>query len=444
MPDFDTGPCTLPDVGELSYNDCVFSPLFVTTVSGVVVKDAANRTTKYMEYTITADGYVTMPDDVGDNIDVPMTTMRQALTAQAGVLTYSGRGLDIVVNKPGGQVDDVAWGPIPELLEFQPLGAGRSAKVKWTVKTRIPEVAPVGGRLGPVLQFNEETSVSYDDAGFSTISIRGTLEIPLTRQTQATHTLTTTVDDFRATYLNAVAASIDLTRFRVTRREFSISRDKRTMEWEFVAEELPYMGLPPKVSIARGTFNFRPAKTGAGLSTWLCTLRVTYTVVKGQPRRLAWWAFLALLRIRMLAAANGITPTIDRNQNELLNAAAVAATAPLAIVRVSAAGYAAGTFLKQVFNGQRAAVSNVRKALLVDFSGDEGLYLDSKTVTFSATWRICTIFEAIIVASGMWRKVSSDGGNNWEISMQNISGSASWLQTRLKGDAIVDFGFDGQ
>lgn len=440
---FTTGPSTLPDGGQLIYNGCVFSPLFETALNGKVVKDTANRTTKYMEYDLVADGYATLPDNE-TSINNPTQQMRQLLTAQAGTLLYTGRGLDLKINFPGSTINDVAWGPSPELLEFQPLGAGRSAKVKWQVKVRIPEVAPGTGGfvtpLGPVLQFTTGTSVTYGEDGFSTIGIHGTLEIPLTRATQNTLTLTRTVDQFRDDFLNRVGAGIDLTRFRVTRRDLRISDDKRTLEWDFAAEELPYMGLPPGVTIARGSYNFRPSKAGVGLANWLCTLRVTYTVIKPEARRVAWFAFLALLRERMSASANGVLPRPGSGQNPGVTAMGTISVETL--IPALAAISSAQELYRRIVGAQNNRVKNARKAWLIDFNGDEGLYLDSKTMTFSATWRLVTTFSAILVASGLWRRVGTDGGNTWAMSVQNISGATSWLDNRLNPaqDAIVDFG----
>ena len=91
---------------------------------------------------------------------------------------------------------------------------------------------------------------------------------------------------------------------------------------------------------------------------------------------------------------------------------------------------------------QTAAVNNSRRAWLIDFSGEEGLYLDSRTVTFSATWLLGTLFSHILLASGLWTKVRSDGGNVWATSVRNISGWKSWESNQLNPaqDAIVDFG----
>lgn len=439
MPSFTTGPTTLPDVGVLSYNGCTFGPLFESQVAGKIVQDAALRTTKYMEYSITVDGYVTLPDGA-ENVENTMQLLLKLLTAQAGVLVYQGRSAKIVVNQPGSPIKDVAWGPIPEVLDFVPLGAGGSAKIKWTVKTRIPYVTALTGRnVNTVLQFNEETNVSYGEDGFSTISIKGTLEIPLTRITQSNRTVPRTVDDFRFQFMDQVANSIDLTRFRVTRREFPVSRDRRTMEWSFEAEELPYMPMPADITIARGTYDVRPVKANASLCSWLCSLRCTYTVRKDKPRRLAWLAFLALLRIRMAMSVLGNVPSPQGNQNPNQAAQAGLFQGLLSIaVPVLQPLFVANAVNQQV--GNQVNVADGKKTLLIDFNFSEGLYLDSKTVTFGATWRLITTFSAILRATGLWTRAS--GENEWATSIRNVSGWKSWLINHefAQGDVIVDFG----
>ena len=449
---FTTGPATLPDVGVLSYNGCVFSPLYETKVSGAAVKDNAQRTVKYIVYTITADGYVTLPAGA-ESIAPTMTTLRTLLTTQGGELVYQGRGCDIVVNPQGGNVvfgpkgaiqqSDVAWGPVPEMLDFQPLGGGNCAKIHWAVKVRIPEITrgPTG-----ILQFNYDTDISYAEDGYSTISVHGTLEIPLTRiPNQATRTVPTTADAFRSYIDKRIMSSIDLSRFRVTRRNFNTSRDKRTLEWDFSMEEKPYMDLPPACTIARGTYNVRPAQAGMGLCTWLCTLRATYTVRADQPRRLAWAAFLALLRVRMAESVNSNIPNVangDQNPNARLIRA---------LTRLVEGGHLTKEKALDAFKlilKKQADTQNNQKfqsAWIIDFSFDEGMYLDSKTTGFSATWRLVTTFSNILQASGLWKTVFEGNGltgNLWAASVRDISGTKSWLPNQVDPtlDIIVDFG----
>ncbi len=432
---FTTGPSTLPDVGELSYNGCVFSPLFATEVSGAFVKDDAGRTTKTIEYTITADGYVTLPDGEA-NVHARMATLEALLSAPAGALRYEGRGIEVDVNIAGGD-RDVAWGPIPEILDITPLGAGRSAHIKWTVKTRIPPRVPKGTtfRLGPVLQFCYDTSTSYDDAGYCTWHMSGIVEIPLTRNGTTNRTVTTTADNFRENFPGRLLATIDLKRFKVMQRDFKLSKDKRTLEFSIEAREHSWMINPPDITIARGQFTFKPVKTGAGLCNWLCTLTCTYTVAKERPRRIAWLAFLALLRVRLNAGnLNGAIPAPGGNQNPALNF--ITATVPPFIA------LDIGMRLWRRMTQNPRPIPPNRKVFLVDFSGSEGLYEDARTVTFSATWRLGTTFTTILVASGLWKKVPEHTEQIWATSVSNISGYSSWYQNRADpaADAIIDFG----
>lgn len=446
---FTTGVTQLPDIGTLSYNGCDFGPLFETKVSGLDVKDHANRVTKYIEYTITVDGYVTLPNGA-TSISTPMETLYRLISEPGGKLNYVGRGLDLVVNV-GDSDRDVGWGPIPEVLEFQPLGGGLSAKIRWEVKVRLPNKPAGPPPLGhgpelPFLQFNYETTLSYGEDGFSSASMRGVLEIPMTRRTVTTRTVPTTADSLRSEIENRLMAGIDLSRFRLTKRDFSVSRDKRTLEWDWSWEEKPYMDLPPYCMVARGNFNIRPAKAGMGLCLWLCTLRATYNVAMGNARRVAWEAFLALVRLRM-----------DQSERGVLSAADSARLAPT--LRPIVSGSAVPTPRSAIewwtaiaraaaFGPPAPGRARPWKAWLVDFSVDEGLYLDSKTTTFSVTWRLITTFSHILVASGLWRKVPERSAgvvgprNRWSTSVRDISGSSSWLPNFLDPslDALVDFG----
>lgn len=458
---FTTGSTLLPDVGTLRYNSCTFSPLFESKLTGNAILDEAKRTVKYTEITLVVDGYVTLQE--GADISPTMTTLHDLLIAQGGDLTYEGRGFDIVVNAKGaaaGKGDglDLAWGPVPKLIEFQPMGGGLSAKVRWQVVVHIyPQKV---GKPFPLLQFNYETSVTYGEDCYSTLSMRGTLEIPLTRfPSQTTRTIPFTADDYREEIQRRLMRGIDLSRFRVVHREFPVSRDKRTLTWDVLVEEKPYMDLPPNCPIARGSFDVRPARTGPALILWLCTLRVTYTIRPDVNRRQAYTLFLALMRLRMAQSVRGNIPKQkDGNQQGGGGAGFIAGAAAAGGVvgglpgaAAAGAGATLGVLIRKGLDliwtppPAKKEVEDVRNAVFLDFSISEGIYLDSKTITFSCTWRICTTFSHILLASGTWRRlrpVNDKGENLWALSMRNIQGATSYYRNRLdpKLDVIVDFG----
>jgi len=453
---FTTGPSILPDIGKLVYNGCTFSPLFQSSVSGVPVEDEAKRTIKYTRLTIEVDGYVTLLVSALD-IHPTTTTMHKLLTAQGGALEYIGRGFNIAVNTGGGKYD-LAWGAIPELFDFQPLGGGLSAKVKWRVVVNISAAQAGRGftatwpknfltKLGDalttnLLQFNFETTVSYGEDGFSTLTLRGTLEIPLTRNpSQTTRTLTYTADDMRPIIFNLAMKAIDLSRFRITHRDFNMSRDKRTIAWDISAEEKPFMDLPPSCSIARGTYTVKPARTGPGLCLWLCSMSTTYILRADVPRRQAYLLFLALLSLRMSESERGNIAGMRNVQQQEGDGF----DARRGLRRVAAL---ANLLTLGVFAGPVTGISQLNaavKPVLIDFSVSEGLYLDSKSVTFSATWRLTTTFSHILIASGLWTKVAevdAAGANLWATSMRDVSGVTSWIDNRADPTyaVVVDFG----
>ncbi len=488
---YTTGQSTLPDVGELSYNGCIFSPLFLSNVAGECIADDAARTTKLMQYTITVEGYATHPggnlDAVpagGFSMDPTMASLRSLLTAHGGVLKYLGRGNDINVNISGSA--DVAWGPVPKLIEFQPLGGGLSAKVKWVVKIHIyekqgggvnqfgaaaapgplleikgpvrvgpaaalqrrpdpPAAGKPGGGGGPgkpgdnplrMLQFNYESATNYGEDGYSTLTNRGVLEIPLTRSpNQSSRTLTKTADFLRGEIERRIMSSIDLRQFAIVRRNFTTSRDKRILTWDFAAEEKGYMDLPLGCMTARGTYSVKPAKAGMGMASWLCSLRATYTVRADRPRRLAWFAFLALLRHRMKYSSYG----------NLANPAPAGRAAGLVPIVISKALTAVGAnnvveLWKTFFKAQEKGVIDTRKAWLMDFNFEEGLYKDSRSTTFTATWRLMTTFSHILLASGLWTKVEGSNRDVWATTIKEVSGAQSWLPNIASVDVIVDLG----
>lgn len=460
---FTTGSTVLPDIGTLSYNGCIFSPLFESNISGNAVKDDARRTVKYTEITLTVDGYVTMqgygPTARLGDISLTMNTMHRLLTAQGGALTYKGRGFDIAISGAGGNVAgpigqgsniDVAWGPTPELIEFQPLGGGLSAKVKWKVTIHITPIIPGKGFRGsskaltsPLLQFNYETSVTYGEDGYSALSMRGVLEVPMSRAgLSANGSMQFTADNYRRVIGDRLLRDLDLSRFRITHREFSTSRDKRTLTWDISAEEKPYMDLPPYCTVARGTYNVRPAKTGPGLALWLCTLQATYTLHAMAPRRQAYLLFLALMRLRMSEATSCNITDMNNGDQQGKDHPIVDFFSNIR----EAVTFGVGKLIRGGF--KQGDVNTIRKAILLDFNISEGLYLDSKTVSFSATWRITTTFSHILVASGLWTKIKetgADGRNLWSTSIGNYSGTTSWFTNRLNPnlDVIVDFGSTG-
>lgn len=456
---FTTGLAPLPDVGQLSYNSATFSTLFTSHISGKAVKTSDNRSVKYMEYTLTVSGVVTLAAGQ-TSIENTMAQLKALLDEQGGTLVYDGRGFGhLIVNSvqgalaPSGSIRDVAWGPIPETIEFSPLGGGLSAYVVWTCTFRIYDLASINakisGALANVLEFTTATVVTYDDEQYSQIQIRGTLEIPLTRLAVNNKTVPSTVDDFRQRFISQLIGSIDQTRFRISRRNFPVSSDRRTMEFEIVADEIPPMGDPPGAVNARGTFSVRKAgsKILGGTILWQCSLKCTYAIRKDQPRRLSYLAFQYLVWWRMQFSRIRNVPLINAPLADPQNAPSPFQPFAPVIPNFNAARFYADPvgFYRELYRQQnRPQQGQVTPgAWLTDFSLEEGLHRDSKNVTFEASWILTTTFATLLQSCGLWQlDQRSAGGNVWALSVADITGWRSWIANRFNaaGDAIVDFG----
>lgn len=464
-----TGVAPLPDIGTLAYNGITFSSLYHSEIHGQIIQDDAQRTTKYVEYTLNVEGQVTL--EAGQaTTDATWQALRAQLSVHGGTLTYKGKGFGpFVVNAPGPRGDiagsglnDVAWGPVPKIIHFQPLGASRSANITWQCVTRVPEVKQF--LATPVLQFNWGATLTYDEDGYSGMVIAGTLEIPLTRTSADSRKVQDIVDSYRQRWLNI---RFDLTQYRVVRRSFNYSRDKRKCEWEFAIEQLPPMGLPPGAVNAHGTMSVRKGMVAGGKTIpiipsgktafgWTISLRATYTVRSDEDQRLAAVMFYSLLWFRMWSSVRGnIPPLTPDNPKQQLDQRKQPADGELRAgvlpPEIGGGGVAAALGKSKITNVWDTIFRNARapanqlatSTLLTDFGFDEGLYLDSKTISFHASWYLVTSLSCILQASGVWRWLENTaGGSAWAGTMFDIMGWRSVLVNELDKnfDLIVDFG----
>lgn len=216
------------------------------------------------------------------------------------------------------------------------------------------------------------------------------------------------------------------------------------------------MGLPTHMPRCNGTYTVRPAKSNNSLiatNNWICSLRVTYTVPPIFPRRMSYEHFAVLWNLRMRIGAASPVPAAD------LQAAQQAVQSAQNILNnlgPTWAQWLAGISPINV-NGGQSLVLNARRVLQeaqqrlaqlqrpqrtwpIHFGISEGLYDDSKQITFEARWTLITSMSNIIVSSGIWTKTNSRGA--WAQSVRAISGPQSWLLNKLdpSGQAIVDFG----
>ena len=92
-----TGQTILPDVGNLTYAGIKFSSLYKSTIEAAQILDEANRTVKWVQYTLNVEGVVTLPPPGGvvNNLlttDALWRALRVQLSLQGQQLIYQGNG----------------------------------------------------------------------------------------------------------------------------------------------------------------------------------------------------------------------------------------------------------------------------------------------------------------------------------------------------------------
>ena len=211
------------------------------------------------------------------------------------------------------------------------------------------------------------------------------------------------------------------------------------------------MGLPPGATSARGTMSVRPIKQGAALCQWLVSLRGTYTIRKDFSRRMAWAAFISLLRFRMQQSQFGFIPGLDA-QNPANQQPPRPNVPPLPDLPPNWNAQQQDAVDQVAKQLQQAGVDRSKmKAILWSFGFDEGLYLDSKTITFEASWLLFTVLDNILFATGVWQDNSGAAGpvgpdgkpaTLWSLSMRDVQGWKSWLVNAFnpQQDAVIDLG----
>lgn len=375
-------------VGTLSYGPVVFGALERSNVTASPRWDDANRNIVTWKHTLNVEGWI------GGGTDATMQTYHNSLCTPGLALLYSGRGYGgpdgtgLHVNDGTG-VFDVAYGPRPETLSFNPLGAGQAARVVWAVSTEIPHCASASFRGRP-LALNYSWGVDIDERGLSVATITGYIEIPVTRISPS-RTIPDNADAYRDQYCKFPV----MRGYRRFRQSYKLSLDKRRLDFTVADREMEYP-LPPGCTHADVRHTAKWSRDGRKAAIIFNTLSGTLTLAPDQPPEKAFekWRTIVASRIRAAEAPN-----------VLVNGAAGAAN-PAAVI---GGGLAAA-----------AGAGGVRPTIILD-----GLEISEevfgRSCSFNTSWQVIgTTLKNILTVSGLFNKIKdADAFTKWQDSMNN-------------------------
>lgn len=275
----------------LEYNGVAFNSLYSTSVTSRPVLDEASRSVSYVEHTLSVVGIVAEDSPVTSGGIMELN--RKSLTSVAGRLQFDDHGWGTVDINGSATSRDAAWGPIPEMLEWQPLGGnGVAARIKWRVTWRQPE-CDAAQFTAALMSHNYDAEFTIDTDNYTVVRVSGYIEIPMTRETVDSVEIPDSVDVYRERVESRVPLG-----FQRTERSFRVSKDKRRLDYRYTDTELP-VALPDKITKIEATQSLTSSMRERAFVSWIVRIDATITPGRGYAASEAYTAWWRLINTRL-------------------------------------------------------------------------------------------------------------------------------------------------
>ncbi len=291
----------LTAVGTLSYNGYTFSGASTVRCNIEFVKDDAGRTTKMNRYTL--DVKTTIVGVASGTTDNELANIRVLLSKQGGPLVFANRGLaEIRVNTPGGQ-QDMAWGPIPEVLTWESIGSSQACDVTWRVTFCLPDCSTnrYHSNTG-LMSAGFEVDYRINERGFTTRTVTGHLEIGMTRRSAGSTTIPDCADLYR--HLVQIATPPNFQRSQSYKTNLSKTRLDYTVTDTEIESANPWPNWVTKIT-ARHRTSVAGGYRGAVKQRHNITAQIE--LMRGVDPALMWEIFRAICGQRIAAAFAGVS-----------------------------------------------------------------------------------------------------------------------------------------
>lgn len=276
----------LTALGVCSYNGYDFDASSRVTVACEMVKDEARRTVIYQKQVFTIRA--TIADNTATD-----TTLEQikALLGEQGkpfIYTERGFGNDVLVNTPGG-VKDLKFGPIPEMLNWEPIGDKRACEIEFQLTIHVPHCEGTTRDKG-VMAFNYSADFSIE-RGNTTRTISGYLEIA---QTRSGRRAPDCADLYRHLIKPALPDGFE------RRQNFSISKDKSRLDFTVTDSQInSKFAYPAGVVTADGRHRASWTTSNRSRTQQRNTISMELEMVPGVSQAQAWAIFGTIVKKRI-------------------------------------------------------------------------------------------------------------------------------------------------
>lgn len=298
-------PSRLFSVGTVSYNGYTFPASLRATAQCRFIYDRADRVVKYVQYDIKVETTILPEDaptlDATSTTDENLENLRTRLSSPGKKLVFTAQGLgnDLTINDTDGSgIHDVAFGPKPQMLVWEPIGSSRACRVSWQVTTCIPECSAPSYKNVPIA-FTYGIEFALDESGMTQRTIAGELEIAMTRMAN-----TNAIPDIADAYRDLI--SVPTIPGFLRTQNFEISEDKRTLTFTLVDTEIASDNpFDSGILTMEATHQTSSGLGSGGFAVWNSSLSATIELAPGWPRNLPWNMFQSLVEDRLPAVRLG-------------------------------------------------------------------------------------------------------------------------------------------
>ncbi len=288
---------------SISYNGYTFGEYSNVTIDADMQYDDADRTVTYHRYKLRVE--TTIVAEANDpSVGHHFRRVRQLLSKAGAslIIDHAGFGPTLLVNMSAAGVKDVAFGPKPRMIRWDPVGAENAVEVTWECEFCIPTCEGLGGvRFAGLAAFNYSMSFHIDDMGYTTRTTTGYLLIAMTRVGQQ---IPDTADAYRDVVI--VPKPPNFTRST----NWQLSLDKRRADFTIVDAEIQSPNAYPP-GVVRIRANHRVAWQRKDMAALSNVISANIMLAPGQPRGRAWEIFRSIVGSRIGAAISERTVFIQ-------------------------------------------------------------------------------------------------------------------------------------
>lgn len=285
-------------MSQVTYNDYVFPDRSNFSITETCVYDPSDRTvvgTRFhlrLQTIIVNEYYNTLGDrPAADYVHYARQKISKA--GQRLIIEHDGFGpkMDINASASNG-IRDVAWGPKPRLIEWNPVGHTNSVELTWEVEWTIPIC---DSTQPPAFQglssFSYGISFDIDHRGYTTRTISGSLEIAMTRPAGGRN-LIDTVDRYRHKVKFAKPLNFE------RRTTWQVSDDKRTANFTIVDSEIASPNAWP-YGVVSINATHRAGWQRSSIARIVNTISATIEMSPDEHKSRAWMIFRAMVNKRI-------------------------------------------------------------------------------------------------------------------------------------------------